>query len=57
MEVIILKMNNTRPRLWKVLNVQPGSKLLTNGNGMPLKSFENEMIEITSIGYILKNST
>lgn len=57
MEVIMLKMNYMRPRLWKVLNDQPGSKLFTNGNGMPLKRFEYEMIEITSIGYIFKNST
>lgn len=57
MEVTILKMNTTRSRLWKVLNDQTASKLFTTGNGMLGKVFEYKMIEITSTGYIFKNST
>lgn len=52
MEVIILKMNYTRPRLWKVLKDKSGSKLFTHGNGVPLKRCEYEMIEITCIGCV-----
>lgn len=49
MEVLVLKVNKTRSRLWKTLNDQPESRLLATGIGMPLQVFECKMIEITFI--------
>lgn len=37
MEVLVLKMNNTRSRLWKTLNDQLESRLLATGIGIPLR--------------------